>query len=68
MISNEYAEEIVANLRAVTEGSDELTGGEPPNPRDLLLLKLWDELQAVKAGTAFLGVGGGIKPVTKIAG
>lgn len=63
-ISNEYAAEIVANLRAALERRDELTGAEPPDPRDLLLLKLYDDLQALTKSMAFLG--GGIRPVTKV--
>lgn len=60
MISNEYAAEIVAKMRADIEGRDELTGAAV-DVRDLLLLKLYDDLQALTKATAFLG--GGIPPV-----
>ena len=67
MISNEFAAEIVAKMRSDIERKDPLTGGEPTDPRDLLLIKLYDDLQSMKRGTAFLGVGG-IKPVQKVDG
>lgn len=62
-VSNEYAAELVAKLRTEIESRDELTGAAPVDPRDLLILKLYDDLQALTAATAFLG--GGIKPVTR---
>lgn len=65
-ISNDFAAEIVANLRAALESRDETTATEPPNVRDLLLVKLWDDLQALTNATAFLG--GGIKPTQKVNG
>lgn len=65
-ISDEFAAELVAKMRADHEARDELTGGEPIDPRDLLILKLYDDLQAMKKGTAFLGVGNGIKPVQRV--
>lgn len=65
-ISNEFAAEIVANLRAALESRDETTATEPPNVRDLLLVKLWDDLHALTNATAFLG--GGIKPTQKVNG
>lgn len=65
-ISNEFAAEIVARMRADMAARDELTGASPPDPRDLLLLKLYDDLQALTKATAFLG--GGIKPVEKFSG
>ena len=65
-ITNEFAAEIVANMRAVLAGRDETTALEPPDPRDLLLLKLYDDLQALTKATAFLGAG--IKPVEKFTG
>lgn len=63
IISNDYAAEIVANLKAALAGRDETTATEPPDPRDLLLIKLYDDLRALTQATAFLG--GGIKPVVK---
>ncbi len=63
-ISNEYAAELVAGMRADIESRDELTGGAPVEVRDLLIIKLYDDLQALTNATAFLG--GGIKPVTKV--
>lgn len=65
-ISNEHAAEIVAKLRTAIDSRDELTAETPVDPRDLLLLKLWDDLQALTQATSFLG--GGIKPPTRIAG
>lgn len=65
-ISDDYAAELVANLRASIEGRDELTGAEPPDVRDLLILKLYDDLQALTKATAYLG--GGIPPVRKVEG
>ncbi len=67
-ISDEYAAELVAKMRADLERRDELTAEAPVDNRDLLLLKLYDDLQALKKGTAFLGVGSGIPPVRKVAG
>ncbi len=64
MISNEFAAEIVAKLRADIESRDETTAETPVDPRDLLLVKLWDDLQALTQATAFLG--GGIKPVQRV--
>lgn len=65
-ISNEFAAEIVAKLRTEIESRDETTAETPADPRDLLLVKLYDEVQALKKGTAFLGVGGGIPPVQRV--
>lgn len=65
-ISNEFAAEIVAKMRADIERRDELTAEAPVDNRDLLLLKLYDDLQALTKATAFLG--GGIPPVRKVAG
>lgn len=65
-ISNEFAAEIVAKMRADIERRDELTAETPVDPRDLLLLKLYDDLQGLTKATAFLG--GGIPPVRKVAG
>ena len=66
-ISDEFAAQIVTKIRADVETIDELSGGAPADPRDLLLLKLYDDVQAIKRGVSFLGVGGGIKPVTRAA-
>lgn len=65
-ISDEFAAEIVAKMRAALERRDEMTAETPIDNRDLLLLKLYDELQALKSATAFLGAG--IPPVRKVAG
>ena len=67
-ISNEYAAEIVDRLRADFEARDETTAVDPVDTRDLLLLKLYDDLQEIKKGAAFLGIGGGIPPVRRVDG
>ena len=64
IISNEYAAEIVANMRAALERRDETVAETPPDPRDLLLIKLYDDLQALTKATAFLN--GGIPAVKKL--
>ena len=66
IISDDYAAEIVAKLRAAIERRDELTAVTTVDPRDLLLLKLYDDLQALTKATSFLG--GGIPPIRKVAG
>lgn len=68
LISNEYAAELVGKMRAEIERRDELTAPVPIDIRDLLIIKLYDDLEALKKGTAFLGVGGGIPAVTKVSG
>lgn len=65
-ISNEFAAEIVAKMYAELERRDELTAEAPVDPRDLLLLKLYEDLQALQQATAFLG--GGIPAVKRVAG
>ncbi len=65
-ISDEYAAEIVAKMRAELERRDETTADAPVDPRDLLLLKLYDDLQALTKATAFLG--GGIQPPRRVNG
>lgn len=60
IISNEFAASIVAQMRAEIEKRDVLTGAAVDN-RDLLLLKLYDDLQALTKAMAFLG--GGIPPL-----
>lgn len=67
-ITDSYAAELIAKLRADTQRTDEIGSPLPVDPRDLLILKLWDDLQTMKKGTAFLGVGAGIKPVTRVNG
>lgn len=67
-ISNEYASELIAKMRAQIESRDETTALVPVDPCELLILKIWDDLQDLKKGTAFLGVGGGIKPVERVNG
>lgn len=66
VISDDFAAEIVAKMQAALERRDELTAEAPADPRDLLLLKLYADLQALKGATAFLGAG--IPPVRKVAG
>lgn len=66
MISNEFAAEIAAQIRAEVTSRDETTAETPVNVRDLLLLKLYDDLQALTKATAFLGAG--IPPVAKVEG
>lgn len=65
-ISNDYAAEIVANMKAALERRDETTAESPPDVRDLLLIKLYDDLQDLTKSMSFLG--GGIKPVTRTEG
>lgn len=65
-ISNDFAADIVASLRKNVETRDELTATSPIDLRDLLLIKLYDDLQALTKATAFLG--GGIIPVRKVSG
>lgn len=67
-ISNDFAAELIAKMRAEIDSRDETTAEVPVDPRDLLLIKLWDEVQDLKKGTAFLGVGGGIPAVTRVPG
>jgi hypothetical protein len=64
MMTDEQAKEIAEKLRMRAS----LTS---VNGQNLFLLKLYDDIQAIKqamAGLSFLGVGGGIKPVTKTDG
>lgn len=65
-ISNEFAAELIDKLRAHVESRDETLAETPADPRDLLILKLWDDLEQMKQATGFLGVG--IKPVTRVSG
>ena len=65
-ISNEYAAELIEGIRADIESRDELTGAEPVNPRDHLMVKLWDDLQALTKAMSFMG--GGIRPVQRVQG
>lgn len=65
-VSNQYAAELIEGIRADIESRDELTGADPVNPRDLLLVKLWDDLQALTKAMAFMG--GGIQPVQRVQG
>ena len=65
-ISNEFAAELVASLRAKIESRDETVADTPADPRDLLILKLWDDMQQLRAATSFLN--GGIRPVQRVAG
>lgn len=66
VISNDYAAVLIAYLRAQVEARDETVDPTPADPRDLLILKMWDDLQQMRAATSFLN--GGIKPVTRVAG
>lgn len=68
-IANEQAAQIVAGLRADIEKRDETTALEPPHKDHLLavmVVKLYDDLQALTQATAFLG--GGIKAPTRVTG
>ena len=65
-ISDEFAAELVAKMRAEHGRRDELTGVQI-DPIELLLLKLYDDLQNLKSGVSFLGVGGGIPPIRKVS-
>lgn len=63
-VTDEQAKEIADELRARNSGSIS-------NSEDMFLLKLYDDIQDIKkamGGLSFLGVGGGIKPVTKTDG
>lgn len=66
VISNDFAAELIAKLRAGVESRDELTADTPIDPCVLLILKLYDDLQALTKATAFLGAG--IPPVTRAGG
>lgn len=65
-ISNDFAAELIAKMRAQIDSRDELTAETPVDPRDLLILKLYDDLQALTSATAFLN--GGIKSPTRVQG
>lgn len=65
IISDERAAEIVASLKAKIERIDPVTGGAI-DPYDLLVIKLYEDVQALKKGTAFLGVGSGIPAVQRV--
>lgn len=62
-ISDDYAAELISKIRATIDRRDELTAEAPVDPRDLLLLKLYDDLHALRNSVAFLG---GIKPVQRV--
>lgn len=66
IISNEFAAELIAKMRAEIESRDETTALVPVDPTDLLLIKIYDDLQALTNAMGFLG--GGIRPVTKVSG
>ncbi len=53
-------------MRADIDSRDELTAETPLDPRDLLILKLYDDLQALTKATAFLN--GGIPQVKRVEG
>ena len=63
-ISDTYATELIAKLRADTERTDEIGAPVAVDPRDLLILKLWDDLKALQNGTAHIW--GGIKGVQRV--
>lgn len=63
VISDDYAAQLIAHIRSGHEKRDELTA-DPIDPRDLLLLKLWDDLKALEKSMGFLG--GGIRPVSRV--
>ncbi len=66
MITDDYAAELVAKLRASTQRTDEIGATIPADPRDLLILKLYDDLKALTKSMSFLG--GGIRPTRAIDG
>lgn len=66
VISDDYAAELIGKLRAQTERTDEIGAPLPVDPRDLLILKLWDDLKTLQKGTAHIW--GGIKPTRSIDG
>ncbi len=65
-ISDDYAAELIAKIRADTERTDEIGAPVPVDPRDLLLIKLYDDLKALEKNMGFLG--GGIKPTVRVNG
>lgn len=64
VISDSYAAELVAQLRANTERTDEIGSPVAVDGRDLLILKIWDDLKALEKAMGFLG--GGIKGVQRV--
>lgn len=64
IITNEYAAELVEKLRTAVESRDETIAERAADPRDLLLIKLYDDLQALTKAMSFMG--GGIKPVQRV--
>ena len=60
VVSDEYAAELVARIEADLTNPDAPLS--PTGMRDMLILKLWAEVQSLKAATAFFG---GIKPVQR---
>lgn len=66
IISSDFAAELVAKLRVGIETRDELTAESPIDPCILLIIKLYDDLQALTNATAFLN--GGIQPTRRIDG
>jgi hypothetical protein len=64
-MTDERAKEIAADIRARNSAASAGVGAW--NDDDMFLLKLYDDIQAIKAAlaaTAFIH--GGIKPVTKV--
>lgn len=68
IISDEFAAEIVGKMRAGLAQRDETVTIVPSDPEALLLIWLYDQIESLKKGTAFLGVGGGIPQVKKVDG
>lgn len=64
MISDVAAARLVDQLRAAIDSRDETTAETPADPRDVLIVKLYDDLQALTKATAFLN--GGIQPVQRV--
>lgn len=65
-ITDSYAAELIAKLRADTTRTDEIGAPLPVDPRDLLLIKMYDDLQALTKAMGFLG--GGIRPTRVVSG
>lgn len=63
-MTDEQAKELADELRAAQ-------ATRPTSNDEQFMLKLYDDIQEIKkamGGLSFLGVGGGIKPVTKTDG
>ena len=71
-MTDERAKEIAEEMRqSLSDDPSVSINPEAEQTRTAFVLKLYDDLQAIKQamqGLSFLGVGGGIKPVTKVEG